>query len=236
MAQLRKRHIVPKQQLQVAAITIDDPNSLIRRCIAVIRSLLNNKHVQFEKVVQREKILYLLKGGNGSKTIDAENSLEHWVIPILLSSDDKYWLGASLTFVSELAQYRLDGVSIRVFKGLTGDLNKTPLFRAEWDVNKTTRTDHAQPHWHVYNATATITAETAFEGDISGKAPEEFNQTTDKEEEEIWTSSNKFHFAMSSTWHIDSNHRIELSSEEYLLRWIDGSISYIQRQLAYISG
>jgi len=227
------------KRLTGKAIIVDKPDTLLNKCIESIRVQLKNKNVQFVKDARRSKtgkMIYSLQGGNGSKAIDAESLREQWVINIPTSGDDKYWLGASLTFIDHLAQFKLEGVSVRVFKGLISDLYKIPLFRAEWDADKaSTRTEHAQPHWHVYSVS---TIETGFETNIKQESPVDFNERMDNNREEIdvWSSSDKFHFAMCSSWHTDDKHQVELSDESHLINWLNRCIAYIQKQLEYISG
>ncbi|MHB8843323.1 MAG: hypothetical protein ACYC7L_01115 [Nitrospirota bacterium] len=238
MAKPNKKNNKSTNNISPTAIVLDDPSILTRKCISVIRASLDSKDISFVKWVHKDKrgrIVYSLQGGLGSKAIDPNSSQESWVISIPPFGCDN-WLGVSLTFNHELKRFRLEGISIRVFRGLMTDPNKAQMFRAEWDAsNFYTRSDHAQPHWHV---STRINNQSAFEADEYQKSVLDFDEATSRQESRGRTlfTSDKFHFPMSSSWHIDDKHQIDLSSEQYLLNWLKRCIGYIQRQLEYTNG
>jgi hypothetical protein len=49
-----------------------------------------------------------------------------------------------------------------------------------------------------------------------------------------WDSSTKFHFAMSSQWHIGGTHRVILDQERLLYFWLEECVKYIKEQLKYV--
>ena len=107
-------------------------------------------------------------------------------------------------------------------------------FRAEWDNYGTKQGTHPQPHWQFYQ----------FE-EYSQKLDElrEDNQFSVEEEEEkgfLESLKNdfdfkKFHFAMSGNWMNNETHVHSLDSEEKIIRWLQGLLSYLKEQLEWIN-
>jgi hypothetical protein len=113
-----------------------------------------------------------------------------------------------------------------LFEGERSDPAKTVAFRAEWHHFENVDHKHAQPHWHVYSI-----IDRSAEGiaSVFGSEPEvkEFKVR-------ILDTNKRFHFAMSSQWHLaKDSHTCQLNFDN-VCKWLEGCVSYIHGQFDFI--
>jgi hypothetical protein len=155
---------------------------------------------------------------------------EYPALPLLATVDSAFWFAVALRFGPSLGRFQLKHVSILLFEGLASDPNKIPLVRAEWDEADPSGS-HAQPHWHVYSSALIKPEPMLFE--------ETAEADPDRAGEEAAGSTlegDRFHYAMSATWHLDGGGHQSRLSEDKLLRWLPGCVRYTRDQLLYLSG
>lgn len=151
----------------------------------------------------------------------------------VLPLDDapQYWVTCTLRFRSELLKARLVEVSIVFFQGGATD-PKQPILRAEWDcISYFSDTDHAQPHWHVYQAPAT---QRDLEIGPLGET-ETVRNLDDKPEPQVQLRSTdvggaNFHLAMASRWDQGGPHRLPFTVDG-VTGWVEGCVRYTRAQL-----
>jgi hypothetical protein len=176
-------------------------------------------------------------------------------LPIFTDERQSAWLVVELE--SEYGKpLMLKHVSLKLWQGTTTDAAHL-CFRAEWDV-RDAKLSHAQPHWNVH-APRGVTA-AAFATEVDFKTFSGLDQTNKvnsfaefvQAQEETETGPppgaapdyglsveqlHKFHFAMSSNWHV-SNGRSgpTISTTEEVVTWISSCALYIKRQFAFVMG
>jgi hypothetical protein len=135
---------------------------------------------------------------------------------LLEKSENLFWFALACDFERIAGSVKLRSISLLFFVGEATDTRKVPLLRAEWDFYITT--EHAQPHWHVYQL-----------------GIEEPPDTPELEEWQI-TSLQKFHFAIGSRWvgNQFSPHSALLTSPDALRDWISRCLPYVHAELRYI--
>ena len=235
----KRRHF--RQQAQESAsqgIIVEAIESVTNGCRDVIRPIINNWNLNFvQENLARRRIKCTLTGAGVSNAITRERYAVH---ELLEKESTTYWLAISLYFQFQAGKYRLESISLIVFKGSRFDDTKTPLLRAEWDCSdETGLSKHAQPHWHIYSA-ALNTKEgvgvSEFDKPLDVEPFSPITNETTEFDETLQGEIDKFHFAMASKWHLEENFSLqeELNSVEALTRWIKGCINYIREQLSYL--
>jgi hypothetical protein len=226
---------------KVAMGQVENLDSFVKDCRRIIAKALDYKDLGFTNKSQapHRKKLYVLTGGPDAT--QAEARYTYTVIPFLPSPSGMYWLGASLEFEFQRGECHISSASLLIFEGQATDNRKTALIRAEWDcIQKDSRAPHAQPHWHVYpgrinKAAFEYRAEFKTETDVQTFDPEALESDFDDGPDTEWDKAEKFHFAMSSRWHINGQdaHQEEMDANK-LLKWLDGCIRYTCDQLKFI--
>lgn len=219
-------------------IGINDLDKLINRdCVNVIAGVLNNKSIGFQQErVRPQRDVFWLNAGEISKA-SAGNRV-YRVIPFLgLDSGLTYWLAVGIQVDIIRGNYQFRDASLFIFEGTALNENKTPILRAEWGLSEDRL--HAQPHWHIYPSyinDVIVPFIDLGKVDAADFVPEEQGgdeklSLQDDEEKRL----PKFHFAMSSHWHLDGQnaHVIEFS-EKGLVKWLGGCLLYIKNQLVYM--
>ncbi len=216
-------------------LSVDDPEVITKRCAHILQKALDiDKLVFTPSYYKNNKISYSLRGSSCYSIKDGER--DDFAIPVMSLP---YWLTIHIVFIRELTRYKLSEITVKIFKGMMTDFIKEPYFRAEWHIpDENEKTDHAQPHWHVYKTPTDIEHnESANFIIISSKKTKEFGGETQNDapfKKEIY-HFDKFHFAMASKWHLDDEHQIKLESDNFLYKWLERCIEYIMKQLIYIS-
>lgn len=225
-----------RASVEEPGIVVEDSGPLLRKCKATFGRILSQTYgLGFEKNRHAGgENEYLLTGAPLSWGTARGR---YPVFPFGQARDRSFWFGASLRFSQEILQWRLSNVSLLFFQGLATDPEKEPLLRAEWD---TWESPHAQPHWHVY---APLRRELEFRPAFEQEPVREFGigeppagiKTSRNQEAPAWNLE-RFHYAMAARWHIAEigAHSCPIS-EESLLRWIEGCVSYTRNQLEHIS-
>lgn len=176
-------------------------------------------------------------------------------LPIFTDDRQSAWLVVELE--SEYGQpLMLKHVSLKLWQGTTTDAAHL-CFRAEWDV-RDAKLSHAQPHWNVHAPRGMTAAPLATEVDFRAystleQAAEvnsfaEFVQAQEPTESDpphvaatdyglSVEQLHKFHFAMSSNWHVpNGSSGPTISTTEEVVTWIGSCASYIRRQFAFVMG
>jgi|GEM_PF-4931515 len=216
------------------------PDGFVKDCKEAIEKALNCTHIGFNEqhVISRNRKLYIL---TGTEATLAEAKYKYSVIPFFRSQNGIYWLAASLEFEFQQGIYRIVSVSFLIFKGDATDNRKSALLRAEWACpQKTDRTRHAQPHWHIYPSHINKTSAEERIGFKAGAEIQIFNAEAlgiePHEETDVqWQRSEKFHFAMAARWHSEGNdaHQEEMQAGG-ILKWLEGCIKYTWNQFAFL--
>lgn len=231
-----------------SALIVDDPATIVRSCVRCIGDVLGAKGLKFAKYNTPEGNRWELRSGFDCTAYDKRRDQYYPVIPLDPSSilkDNPYWLTFSLLFVPTLARYRLEAISLFVFRGPIGDREKDAFFRAEWYIPADDNKRDAQPHWHVYRTlqdkeppTDEVTDFHAF---TSAEEVKEFGEEVDSShpKTELAKKKNvpfeKFHFAMASSWHLNDEYQRNFKTEQSLVDWLSRCIQYIRGQLNYVS-
>jgi hypothetical protein len=150
------------------------------------------------------------------------------------------WLHVAIDLRAASHLWRVRHVSIGLLKGDVSILEKTPLLRAEWQMEFGAESStHAQPHWHVLGAAEGYKDMQTFDEVISAERNnfEKYILGEEEESEESDTEAfNHFHYAMVTDWHrepsLGVNHALADASS--LLTWIEGCTSYIKHQLEHV--
>lgn len=220
-------------------------------CSALAKSLGANHLGVVEKEIGQRKLVYIREPS--SPSVQGREGRSP-VLPIFVDESQSAWLVVELE--SEYGQpLMLKHVSLKLWQGLTLDAAHLS-FRAEWDV-RDANCSHAQPHWNVHASRAIddySTTEVNFKAFSDREAKEEvstFSQFLEAEEEREGPSMpsptpadglmekrlHKFHFAMSSDWHVrDSRDGPAISTTEEIVAWIGSCALYIKRQFAFVMG
>jgi len=124
-------------------------------------------------------------------------------------------------------------ISLSIFQGVDTDLNKTQLFRAEWDDYEDGSTTHPQPHWHfLINRLVENNAKEFTE--LLEKEKETFEEFLESKLNDIVDLS-KFHFAMHGDWINSKLHIHEIKDENALATWFGGLLGYLKAELEFIN-
>jgi hypothetical protein len=216
----------PTQQAQSYGIPLRSHKEITVPCIRLLRRLLSDHDLGFTgtPVVDGEGEIYLTS--NSATQGYADRSYP--VIRLLPKEALTYWLALALTFTRD-RNLRMTSASIIVFEGVAISSPKTPLLRAEWH-EWNSLSPHAQPHWHVYPSAL---------ADFVSAVPEAFSVAESRVVDfgtEARTLASPlvaaFHYAMSASWHVANGTCQErLQTNEALLNWIRGCISYTREQL-----
>lgn len=167
---------------------------------------------------------------SGPNAIPAEGGDRPYkVLPL----DDalRFWITCTLRFRPERMKAQLIEVSIVFFRGgVTSP--KQPILRAEWDcIAHFSDADHAQPHWHVYQASSPIP-----DRDMSGPGEMDPVRTLDERPEpdaqraSTDVGGSNFHLAMAAQWHEYGSHRIPLTVDG-VTAWVERCVNYTRSQL-----
>jgi hypothetical protein len=154
-------------------------------------------------------------------------------LPFAQGASGSYWLSAKIVLEPFQSKYALKSVSLSVFRGEPLS-EKTPLVRAEWDCPVSVVNTHAQPHWHAYPDSHSLSAiqSAAFDPLLSREAifelPDE-GQSMPRPEAKGFT---RVHLAMASTWHLPKNpqDQVPMADESEVFAWIENCIKYLKDQ------
>lgn len=197
--------------------------------------------VVFEKILDRPAYglafrPQLVAGGvvayhlSGPDAVRAEaGDRPYRVLP--LDDAPRFWVTCALRFRPELMKARLVEVSIVFFRGGATD-PKQPILRAEWDcISDRSNTDHAQPHWHVYQESVTP-PEVSTANPVELETLQTLDDVTEPRAHRSSTEIGgaNFHLAMASRWDLGGSHRIPLTVEG-VTGWVEGCVRYTRGQL-----
>ncbi|MCL5035963.1 MAG: hypothetical protein M1269_02490 [Chloroflexi bacterium] len=223
-------------------LVVQDPRKILKKCSnCILKKLETRSEVFFDDTPIRsgQVDIYNLHSKEFIMVIYKDRKIP--LIPLLETelseSPDSYWLALSIIFSPYVGRFKLNGISIKVFKGIRSDTNKDLFFRAEWHSPKNDNdTDHAQPHWHVHRAFEGIKEVYDSIDPIDSSKPEDFGESIQSKEADLKSlpSFDKIHFAMASTWHINEGHKINFK-EETLINWLGGCVNYIKNEIAYMT-
>jgi hypothetical protein len=230
---------MPKKPEKSNADQVSDPEAFAKLCRKAIAKAIGNEGLGFSLHSRSEgnRTLYTLSGDGATS---AEAKYRYSVIPFQEAQSTKLWLAASLEFEFQKL-YRLVNVSLLIFEGEALDERKLALLRAEWESPQSnTSASHAQPHWHIYPSRLNrLISDTGSEF-----KPEEDVQPFVLEDVQIDSRNvlsteldrlKKFHLAMSARWHVEgSGSHLEEIQLKYVLKWLEGCLSYIRSQLEYV--
>lgn len=216
------------------ALQVINPEPLVRECKKALGEVLHSSKLGFSPhYVSGNGIVYELLGEGVSK---AEAKYPYHVLPFITSEGGLfYWLAVTLEFQFLRGIYNFQEACFLVFEGMVGDNVKQGLLRAEWSSRDET-TDHAQPHWHIYPSYIYKNVIPFFEEteQVVDFTPERPKQDEQKKEYE-WQEGMRFHFAMSSRWHVNGiGANKESLTVEGLAKWLQGVIAYTRDQLLYL--
>lgn len=215
-------------------LQVNDPEPLVDECKKALGEVLNSSKIGFSRhFVAGNNIVYELLGEGISR---AEAKYPYHVLPFITSEGGLfYWLAVTLEFQFFKGIYNFQEACFLVFEGTVGDNVKQGLLRAEWAL-RDEKASHAQPHWHIYPSYLYKQVVPFFEEpekviDFTPEKPKQEEQ----EKEFEWQEGIRFHFAMSSRWHVDGigAHKEPLT-EEGLAKWLRGAIAYTRDQLLYL--
>jgi len=207
----------------------------LRAILQTLKRILDAENFGFEPVPSRRGIEY---GFVGSDTSSAYAGRAYRVVPLLRTWTYDYWLAVVVRYVLSGGIPVLDAVGITVFRGDRTDDQKLPLFRVEWDCpSGTAQGRHAQPHWHVYNATVEHAPE--LDGLSSGAPLLDFGATQALQEPNKaggHADFARFHFALAARWHLrDANAHLTQPDAAALPSWVGECVMYIAQQLEYLA-
>jgi len=264
MSKKKKKKDKETLSLPFPGIISDNPDAIAKSCSRVLQECLGIDGVYLVGYnISKWKLLFLSKGGTGSRAYDKERERDMWVSPIYISSKGiYYWLSMYMVFIPFDSKVKLQQMGLIIFKGEAADYEKEPFFRAEWFTPDDVNNPHAQPHWHIYGSlirpelfpketimddfpaemeevkdfSEKIVAKTdAEEIRIFGETDSSSEDTLELIRETVSAGSNKFHFAMAASWHVDDEHQRYFNNERSLADWLRRCIGYIQHQLHHIS-
>jgi hypothetical protein len=210
-----------------SAIIVEDTKQVTMPLLRALREALTNSTIGFEQTNLAKDLVKFDLSGTPIRAFARES---YSVFPLLQREAELFWMGAVLIFKRELGTYRLNSISLVVFKGDAIDERKTPLFRAEWDYLEDHGVDHAQPHWHVYPRIL----------DGKEESGQDFSDFRAAEIEDVglvdpqWATASNFHYAMGSRWDVEAGHQQSLADVEQISKWIKGCIEYCRTQLAWL--
>lgn len=226
------------------ALIVPKPDISTKKFAKHIERILKIRGIYLKPVpLAGQRKEFVLRGGTvGCFTRDKQREQDVWIIPLtgFSAAGSSYWVTISIIFAPQATKYKLEQVKIMVFKGEVDDIDKEPFFRAEWYAPES-GDKNAQPHWHVYK--------TVQEASFADFEPNCKNDTTElktfgeeksvaeevKAENKKQKPFSKFHFAMAAEWHKNHHqHQINFHSEESLINWLTGCITYIRDQLIFL--
>ena len=123
--------------------------------------------------------------------------------------------------------------SLSVFQGNADDIEKTQLFRAEWDNHIENNNGHSQPHWHIYPHKYKMKVHKDFEDFIElTEKDNDFHsfKGNDKDLVEI----NRFHFAMNGQWSQNKPDTHSITERSDLTNWFNGLLNHLKKELEYV--
>jgi hypothetical protein len=182
---------------------------------------------------KKESFLYVNSGTNISTAINIRKNdsqqvnVSEWF--------DDFWLYIELRYVPKTTKSKktIPNIffSLSVFQGEVESVEKTQLFRAEWDNYETLSNNHPQPHWHFYTRKDIEDLKKTFTElvDSSDGGFEDFIKS-DKEIVDI----EKFHFAMNGQWSLNNSDVHKISTETELTNWFAGILNHIKKELEYL--
>lgn len=165
---------------------------------------------------------YKLSGDSMSEAINFKKNINEKVN--VLSWFKDFWLYVEVKFVQENTF-----ISLSVFQGNTATVEKSQLFRAEWDDYNNPEEKHPQPHWHITSSHALEVvardyAEIATEDDFLSSLDEEKTKVIDV---------SRMHFAMNGNWQNNDSHVHNISEHQKLSKWFIGLLDHLKHQLDY---
>ncbi len=209
-------------------LVVNKPGNINNRCLTVLKRLVGNPKLGFEKGLVPQGESYTL---SGPEIIIADDGHRQQKVVRFFKN---YWLGVSFIFISHGGKHKLTNANIIVFKGEAFNPSKLPVLRAEWACqHHIGNGSHAQPHWHSYS---NFDSQNPF-NPKGEPAPTDFNpeDIPSYERTPELSKMEKFHYAMSSKWQEGdlNNHCIDFSKDSFI-HWLEGCIEYTKNQLEYV--
>ena len=105
----------------------------------------------------------------------------------------------------------------------------------------------AQPHWHVYRTMQDKEIPAFDVTDLGVFEPSPSEEVRDFGEEIVpslmetdrpkdkTALTDKFHFAMASSWHLNDEYQIRFETPQSLVDWLSRCVKYIRGQLNYLA-
>ena len=187
---------------------------------SLLRRTLHDDTLIFGEIASRSGKFYSIRSCRGYKHFYDEDINHNLVLfPFRVIGSNDYWLSVSLKY--NVWSKKVEHVSIVFFEM---DLHK--MFRADWGNNEST--EHGQPHWHIHNRKPDLDSP-LWNAEAIKIFPSEV-------EEMVNDKIKRIHFAMSSTWHLNSNSFKNISEcqDNEVLQWVEGVLLYVTKQLNYL--
>lgn len=166
---------------------------------------------------------FRISGDNTSKAINNhKNSREEINV---IKWFENFWAYLDVKFENDNTF-----ISVSIFQGDEGDIEKNQLFRAEWDDYNNLDEKHPQPHWHI---TSNQAIENTFK-EIVRDTEEGFAAEILNEEKTKIIDVSKIHFAMNGNWINNENHIHSINENEKIIKWFQGLFSNMKVQLEYV--
>ena len=211
---------------------IDNHEELIRdlivRCKAVVGVDFN-----FKKSVYNSLFHYIIEGTeevvNYKKGSPNRVKVLHWF--------GSFWLFMEIRLRTASEQKSRNGkqiiiqtsISISVYHN--DGMNKTQLFRAEWDdFSDENCNNHPQPHWHLTFNNQSSSSFVEFVKECGGDDFASLLESENKSQLNI----KEMHFAMSSRWHLGEDCTNQIDDKTKVINWVVGLLNHIETELKYI--
>lgn len=201
---------------------------LTDRCKAIIGPNFNFKKNRYNSLFH-----YVIEG-----TEEVENYKKGAVNLVkALHWFDSFWLfmEVRLRTASEQkhrnAKHIIIQTSISISVYHNDNVNKTQLFRAEWDdFSDGNSNNHPQPHWHI---TFNNQESSSFAEFVKEYGDDDFLSLLESENKSQLNIKN-MHFAMSSRWHLGEDCTSQIDDKTKVINWVVGLLNHIESELKYI--
>ncbi len=195
-------------------------HALINLLQGRLKKQLNDNSIIINELEKSTGIYGIIHCQGLKHSLDEENNHKVGLFPLRIANLADYWL--SIVVSLNTSTKNIKHVSISFY-----DDSVYKLFRAEWANNESV-ISHAQPHWHIHSQKQDST--------LKSWDPEEVSSLFEKQIIQDDKIKN-MHFSMCSTWHKKDGKHVEILSsitDNEILNWIQGVLTYITEQLTYI--
>lgn len=172
---------------------------------------------------------------NNNKS-DAINIRKNDRTPIkVINWFDDIWVFIEIKFIPSPKKNAFPNTifSLSVFQGTVEDIEKTQLFRAEWDNYPEKNNSHPQPHWHIFPHKYKMKVYQDFE-DYLELSEKDDDFISFKKNEKDLVEINKFHFAMNGEWSQNKSDIHTITEMNDLTSWFNGLLNHLKLELEYI--